>query len=470
MYLPDRLSFLRRGWRLLVGAIVVAVALAVAITSALPSSYRAETELFVSTAGGDSLSDLAQGGSFALRQVSTYAALVTTPLVLDDVRESLDLPGTSGDLAQRISSTVAPNTVLIRITVVDEDPEQAAAIANAVAVQFAHTLQELERVDDTRASPVKATVVTTAEVPTRPSSPVPWRNVALAVLLGTLLGGALALLRDALDTRIRGEGDLKDVADLPLVGVVPFDAGAAEHPLAQHDDPHSRRAEAYRSLRTNLIFLHPDDQPRVLLVTSSVMGEGKSVTSANLAHTLAEAGARVCLVEGDLRRPRLAEHLGLENAAGVTDVLVGRADVADVLQPFGEHVVVIGSGAIPPNPSELLGSEAMTKLVARLRADYDYVVIDGPPLLAVTDSAVLATGVDGVLVLARAGLVTRPELRRALDDLDRVGGKVLGLVVNAVPVSGPDAYRQPYEPYLPDTHVEGRGRRVRRRRGRSRKA
>nr|WP_306239511.1 polysaccharide biosynthesis tyrosine autokinase [Ornithinimicrobium cryptoxanthini] len=459
--LTDYVRIARRSWRLILAAVLTVVALAALLTALTPKEYRSTAQLFVSTAGGDSVSDLAQGGSFTQRQVATYADIATTPIVLDKVVAELGLDESAGSLAGRVSAVVPSNTVLIDVAVVDDDPVEAAQVANSVAAEFAETLQELERVDASGESPVKATVVKPATAPQSPASPNPVRNLALATVLGLLLGAGLAVLRDLLDTNVRGESDIHRVTDEPVIGAIAFDKDAEAHPLVIEIDPHSHRSEAFRSLRTNLFYLSPDDPAKTLLITSTVPGEGKSTTSVNLALTMAETGARVCLVEGDLRRPRMLEYMGLESAAGLTDVLVGRVDVEDVLQPHVSNLHVLGCGPIPPNPSELLGSAAMERLLERLSKDYDYVVIDAPPVLAVTDAAVLSTLADGTIVVVGVGVVKRDTLSRAIAALERVDANVLGVVLNRLPVKGPDAYAYDYQSYRPGVEIEGRGRRAR---------
>lgn len=453
MEITDYLRIIRQSWRVIVVA-TLAVVLAGATLSALATrEYRAEAELFVSTGGGDSVSDLVQGGSFTQRQVATYSDIVTAPVVLGPVIEDMGLSATPQALARQITATVPPNTVLIRIAVTDDDPGLASDLANAVADQFTQTVQDLERVGSGE-SPVNATVVRPAIVPETPVSPNPVRNLALSLVLGLLIGLGLAVLRDILDTRVRGEDDVRRVTDLPTLGAVHYDKGASDHPLVVQIDPHSPRSESFRSLRTNLLYLDPDEQPRTLLVTSTVPEEGKSTSTANLALTLSATGSTVCLIEGDLRRPRLLEYMGLISSVGLTDVLVGRADLEDVLQDFGQGLRVLGCGPLPPNPSELLGSDSLRRLLQRLRAEFDYVVIDAPPLLAVTDAAVLSTLVDGTILVVGAGLVRREQLERALSQLERVEARVLGTVLNRVPTKGPGAYAYSYESYAPNVPDE----------------
>jgi capsular exopolysaccharide synthesis family protein len=199
--------------------------------------------------------------------------------------------------------------------------------------------------------------------------------------------------------------------------------------------------EALRELRTNLSFLDVDQPPRIIVVTSSVPGEGKSTVTANLAVTLAAAGENIVVVDGDLRRPTLVDVFGLVPGVGVTDVLAGTADLGDVLQPWSAlpNLSVLGSGRIPPNPSELLGSQAMKKMLSTL-AQNATVLIDAPPLLPVTDAAVLSRVADGAIVVIQAGKTTQEQLDQSLGNLEKVRGRVLGTVLNYVPTRGADAY------------------------------
>jgi capsular exopolysaccharide synthesis family protein len=184
-----------------------------------------------------------------------------------------------------------------------------------------------------------------------------------------------------------------------------------------------------------------DSGPRVFVVTSSVPGEGKSTTTANLAIALAETGARVAVVDGDLRRPAVAEYMGLEGAVGLTDVLIGRAELADVLQKWGRHdLYVLPAGRIPPNPSELLGSSAMAGLLAELGKTFNFVLIDAPPLLPVTDAAVLSKFTSGAIIIVAAGRTKRTELAVALRSFEHIESKVLGAVLTMLPTKGPDSY------------------------------
>jgi capsular exopolysaccharide synthesis family protein len=318
----------------------------------------------------------------------------------------------------------------------------AAGVADALDRQFIMTVADLETVNKSQPSTVKVTVVSTPTVPTAPISPKRSTNLALGGVLGLLLGLGLALLRDLLDTTIKGEKDCAQVTDATVIGGIVFDPEAPKTPLIVQADPHSPRAEAFRTLRTNLQFVDAAKQhPRSIVFTSSVPGEGKTTTTANLAITMAAGGARVCVLEADLRRPRLLEYMGRDGSLGLTNVLIGQSDLADVLQQFADtNVYVIGAGTVPPNPSELLGSPVMAETLHALESRFDAVIIDTPPLLPVTDAAVLSTIAAGTVVVVGVGRVDRDHLTKSLQTLEAVDGHLLGLVLNMVPTKGADPY------------------------------
>jgi capsular exopolysaccharide synthesis family protein len=442
--LRDYIRILRKGWILIVAVTLVGVA-AGALSSILATPrYVSSTQLFVSVQSADAstANELVQGGNAAQQKVSSYVDVVTSTSVLSPVIEELGLTVTPRELAEQVSAEAPVDTVLINITVEDDDAEQAALIANAVGESFADVVvDDLESPADDGPSLVQIATIEPAIAALSPSSPRTTLNLALGLLVGLALGVAAAVLRSTLDTRIHGAHDVEQVSSAPILGGISFDPGAKKRPLIVHADPRSPRAESFRSLRTNLQFVNLESASRCFVMTSSLPGEGKTTTTSNLAVALAETGASVAVVDGDLRLPRLADTMGLEGAVGLTDVLIGRADLQDVLQPWGRGTLfVLPAGRIPPNPSELLGSKAMVSLIESLTSSFDYVLIDAPPLLPVTDAAILSKLTGGAIVVAAAGRTTRHELQSAMRTLEHIGGRVLGLVLTMLPTKGPDAY------------------------------
>jgi capsular exopolysaccharide synthesis family protein len=363
------------------------------------------------------------------------------------VVSELRLPVSPALLQSRLSASAIPDTVLLQATVTDPVPARARDIANAAGRQFALLVSDLERPEGGGSSLVKVTTVEEAKLPTSPVSPTTTRNLALAGLLGVLVGVGLAVLRETLDTSVKTPEDVAAAAGgLATLGAVGFDSGARKRPLINPVEAHSRRSEALRQLRTNLQFVDVAAHPKSIVVTSSVAGEGKSTTACNLAITLAQAGLRVVLVEADLRRPRLMTYLGMEGAVGVTSLLIHRATLDQAIQPWGNALLdVLPSGPVPPNPSELLGSREMAELMKQLEARYDIVLVDGAPLLPVTDAAVLSALAGGALLVVRANRTHREQLHRAVESLRAVDARLLGAVLNFVPSRGARGYQYGYE-------------------------
>ncbi|AYF97246.1 polysaccharide biosynthesis tyrosine autokinase [Protaetiibacter intestinalis] len=441
MELRDYLRILRRNWVIILVITLAGVAGGATYSLLQTPQYEATTKVFVSTSSADSVSDLNAGNSFTQQIVRSYAQVVTTGLVLDPVISELGLDRTTRELADQVSAEVTLNTVIVDITVTDADPVLAANIANSIAKNLIEAVPELTPANADGVAPVKVTVTQSAQVPDEPVSPRVPLNIALGALVGLAFGIGIAVLRSVLDQRIRGQRDVELVTDRPIIGAIAYDPKAKDRPLIVHADPLSPRAESFRSLRTNLQFVDMGSDRRSFVVTSSIESEGKSTTTANLAIALRDSGLNICVIEGDLRRPKLVDYLGLEGAVGLTDVLIGRVQLSDALQRWGRNnLFVLPAGQIPPNPSELLGSAAMAKLLRDLESEFHIVLVDAPPLLPVTDGAILSKQTSGAIVVAAAGRTQRNQLEAALKSLESVDAKVHGIVLTMMPTKGPDAY------------------------------
>lgn len=443
--LHDNLRILRRNWILIVAATLIGLIAGGAASILTKPTYSAETQLFVAIQSSGSVQELQQGNTFSQARVQSYVKTVNSPLVLQPAIDALGLDVTAAELAGRVMANTDANTVLINISVSDNSPVQAAAIAQAVASSLVNVIDTLERPKTGGTSPVGLSITKPATAPTAPSAPNTRLNLAAGLLVGLAVGIAGSALRTTLDNRVRGEADLRLVTDAAILGGITFDQDATRKPLLTQTGHQSPRAEAFRQLRTNLQFANVSGRARSVLVTSSLPSEGKSTTATNLAISLAQAGQTVCLVDADLRRPMVNEYLGLDRSAGLTTALIGAADVNDLLQSWGEdNLFVLASGQIPPNPSELLGSDAMKNLVEGLEGVFDSVIIDAPPLLPVTDAAVLSQHVGGVLLVVGVQKLKRQDLEKSVNALSLVGADLLGVVLNRLPSKGPDAYEYTY--------------------------
>lgn len=445
MDIRDYMRIAGSHWKFIAAMTLTGLLLGAGASVIIKPTYTSEVQLFVAIQSSGTVQELQQGNTFSQARVQSYVKTVGSPIVLQPAIESLGLDVTSDQLAKNVRATSDLNTVLINIAVVDGSPVQAQAIAQAVGNSLVKAVESLEQPKSGGSSPVGLSIIKPATAPLAPSAP----NTPLYLLLGTVLGLGLgvggAVLRSVLDNRITGEAGLRLVTDSPLLGGISFDQDAVKKPLLTQAAPQSPRAESFRQLRTNLQFANVAGHAKTIAITSSLPGEGKSTTATNLAISLSQAGQSVCLIDADLRRPMVGEYLGLERNAGLTTALVGSADVNDLLQQWGSgSLYVLTSGRIPPNPSELLGSAEMSDLIRRLEQVFDAVIIDTPPLLPVTDAAVLAQHVGGVVVVVRSQKLKQQDLAKSLNALQMVGGKLLGVVLNGLPAKGPDSYSYGY--------------------------
>ncbi|MFZ7086622.1 polysaccharide biosynthesis tyrosine autokinase [Curtobacterium sp. RRHDQ10] len=434
MDLDTLTRLLRRGWLLLAGFTLLGGAAGVGLTTIATPEYRASTSLYVAVKGATTSADLMQGGTAAEQKVQSFANVATSDRVLGPVIAELGLHTSSVDLARRVEAQTPIDSVLVTIAVTDESPTMATKIANAVGASLTKVVTtELEEPSADGSSPFAITTIQPAITPTAPASPRLTTNIAGGLAIGLLVGFALAALRLSLDTRLEERDEVESLGGAPAIGEIAFDKAARETPLVVHVDPASPRSEAFRRLRTNLQFLEVGREDRSFVVTSSVPSEGKSTTASNIAIALAESGARVALVDGDLRRPRVAELMGVEGEVGLTDVLIGRLELDDALQPWGRGgLVVLPSGQIPPNPTELLGSSAMEAVLRELETAFDVVIVDAPPLLPVTDAAILSTIAGGALLVAAMHRTTRRQLAAAAAALTDAGASAVGTVMTMV--------------------------------------
>jgi capsular exopolysaccharide synthesis family protein len=454
--LTDYLRILRKRKLLVLSAVVCCAATALAASMATIPVYQASAKLLVMARAQPSggVSSAYEGALLSQQLMQSFAAVIEARPTAEAAlrRQYENIP--AGVLQQRIKADPIPDTLLIELSYEDIDPARAQRLTNAVALAFVSQVPGLQG-----GSTVRVSLVEPALRPTVPVRPQTRFNVALAAMLGLMLGVGFAYLAEHLDTSIRSADTLEAAADAPVVGTIPLFA-ASEQPLPVVREPRSVEAEAFRKLRTNLSFLGVDRGSLCCVVTSPSVGEGKSTVTANLAMAIAQSGLRVIVVEADLRRPTVHRLFGLQQRVGTTTVLLDHVDIDDALHRLDdEPVAVLTSGQVPPNPSELLGSRPMGELVAELRRRADVVLIDSAPVLPVADPVVVSQFADGVLLVARAGATTRDHIKAARAACDRGGARVLGVVLNAAPFNADRAaYYGYYGPREPEAvHANGNG-------------
>jgi capsular exopolysaccharide synthesis family protein len=443
--LQDFAKLLRSRWITVCVTILVAVLGAFAVTLLTTPLYQASTRLYVSTTTGGSAVELYQGNRLSQERVLSYTELLMGETLAQRTIDKLGLNMNADLLRKRVKATAKPDTVLIDVKILDESPVRARDTANALSDEFVAMVRELETPEGASRPDARVIVEQRASIPLTPVSPNMTRNLLGGLALGILAGIGLAVLRDLLDNTIKEPETFEEITGAGIVGSIPLDKERRKHPAINFDRENSAIAEAFRKLRTNLQFLSVDNPPRVIVVTSSMPSEGKSTTAINIALALAEAEHTVLLVDGDMRRPTLDRYLDLVGPVGFSTVLSGGASLSEAQQKTRfPGLTVLTSGATPPNPSELLGSMAAKKVLSEMRAQFDYVIVDSSPLLAVTDAAILAAGADGVLIMARFGQTKREQLTHAVGNLENVGASLLGAIFTMMPARGNVSYRYSY--------------------------
>lgn len=427
-------QLLKLHWKTLVVVGLLGSILGSTLAFLAPREFVASAQVFVATSAGSDAAELAQGGNYSQQQAKNYSNIVKSELVLQPVITSLSLEMTTKDLAHQVSTTVPLSTSIITVSVTDDSPERAAIITNSIMASLSSRVAKLSPAQSDGLSSVRVQVIQSAIPPTIPSSPNVKLNVGIGLILGLLLGTAFLIVRNRVNNTVLTPLQVRSATQSTLLGKIEFDALAPSHPLLTESNPDSKRMEQLRQIRTNLGFLQPGQDNKLLVVTSSVPNEGKSTISANLAITLASLGKRVCLVDADLRNSTLANILDLDGSVGLTSVLSGQVALDDAFQYWGpDEMTVLMAGDIPPNPSELLDSLTMRDTLESLNKAFDVTIVDTPPVLPVTDGVIVGQESGGVILVVGSGKLNMTELKSCIDILDAAQTPILGTIFNFAP-------------------------------------
>lgn len=413
--------------------------------------YEAHAMFYVNNSSismGDASISLSSSDITASKSlVDTYIVILDTWETQQDVIDYAGLDLTTSEFEKMVSSSAVNETEVFRVTITSEDPVGAEKLANAVAYILPKRI-------DTIVEGTSAQIVSSARTPSTPSSPNYITNSLLGFILGFVMSVGIIALREWLDITIRSEGDVLQCSSLPLLAKVPdmgvkSKSGYYGYGKKKKQEPVSEKkaglvgdgvsfaaSEAYKMLRTKIEFSFTDDKTcPVIGVSSAMAGEGKSVTAANLAYSLAQLDKKVLLIDCDMRRPSLADKLSIQKHPGLSNYLIGKTSLDKVTQTVGSGFMettlkVITAGKNPPNPMELLRSEKMERTVAKLRETYDFVVLDLPPVGEVSDALAVAKMADGVILVACQDYGTRVALSNAVNQFEFIGTKLLGVVLN----------------------------------------
>ena len=441
MELRDYLRGLRRHWVAIALLTALGVGVGYGWTLIQTPVYEASASGFVASRQTQDVGMSTVGDSLARSKVQSYLDIAGWRNVAEHAISELGLDTTPEALVKQVTVTNTPDTVILKIAARGPTPIEARDLAEAWIRGMVVAIDGIEGTGSPGSSPVTIIPGDSASLPSSPLFPDVTTALIVGGVLGLGFGIAFALIRTVSDRRIRVTDDVEGRTGVAVVGSIPI----VEHlvqgqrvlAVGRDDDGDFAVREAFRVLRTNLQFMDVDNPPRKIVITSPLPGDGKSSMACNIAVTLAASGRSVVLVDGDLRRSTVAASMGLPAGAGLTDVLAGRAELTDVLQraPQSANLLVLAAGSVPPNPSEVLGSARMSRLLADL-AKFAIVIIDAPPILPVTDAAVLTHQADGALLVVNVGKTTYDLVDKSLDLLHKARGRTLGLVLNRIPLRG----------------------------------
>lgn len=446
MQLRDYGRVIAKRWWLFLLLALVGAGTAYGLSKLETPLYRSTARLYVSPFRPD------YGLTMVIQNlIRSYGQQIESERFLSQINDQLKLDMSAATLRGKVNVTGTADNFAIQIDVDDPNPQTAQHIARAMAQSFV-TEHQKRMLDVAQADKIDINIYDDPQLGTlvRPRTSV---NTMAGGVLGLVLAAVVAFLLEYLDDTVKGVEGVERFVKLPTVGTIPrMTASQAQGSrggasaggtmtvsvpgngrLINHRNPRSPVAEAYRQLRTNIQFSSLDKPLKTIAFTSAGPQEGKSTTIANLAIAIAQTGSKVIAVDCDLRRPTMHTLFGVKNVSGLTSLIVEQSlDDLHTQETDVPNLLVLPTGPLPPNPSELLGSRRMGEIIERLKEEADYVLFDTPPVVAVTDAAVLATRVDGVLLVVSANKTKRELAQRAKEQLEKVGANIIGVVLNNV--------------------------------------
>jgi tyrosine-protein kinase len=445
----DYLHMLKRSWLVIIMAALAGALGGYWVYGSKAPLYQSSVQMIVSGRGRPAVDEMS-AWLLATQRAAALSQVAGTAPALAAAKKAAGYPDAAVSATSSIASGEAP---FLTVSVVG----QSSAVVKAIADEFAPTLPAtMVAMEGHFSSAIQVRNLAPASLPGKPFSPSITRLAGLGMAAGLLLGIVIAFLRETLDSTVRDSADAGELAGLATLGAIPRDL--PREPLPAVSRPRSARAEAYRQVRTTLINTqHP--RLRTMAVTSASVGEGKTSIATNLAAAFSRAGHRVVIVDADLRRPCVATFFGLKPEHGLTDVLAGTCSLPAALTLADDgRLAVLTSGAPPANPSEALAGLAMKRVLRQLAEEYDYVLVDTPPVLPVSDPLVLAPLADGVILVIQPGRTTRDRVKRTIKALDQVSAMIVGVVSNKSGNGRDRDYRYPYHYAYPrHRHTHGRG-------------
>lgn len=437
MTIEDLFQILRKHIITVIITFVIIVSCGVAYLVAAPRKYTATAQLFATAnteamGAGTEVNNMYNTANYLNTQIKTYPTLVKTEAVLNPVIKELNLNISAGQLGGTVTASNPANTFIVDISAVSQDPVTASRVANSTAQSLSRNVSNTTTSSTTNKSLITLTLVQSASVPSKPSSPNTFLVGAASVVAGLIAAFLAALAKDTFNTRIDKSSTVREITKSNTIGFISRDAIFAEdkRPVIINR-PDSGIAEDFRRIKTNISFLTPSDSDshHLHVFTSADPSEGKTTTIVNTAVALAEDGARVLLIDADLRHPSVANMLGIEGSVGLSHILAGKAVPKDVVQPYWKsNLHVLPAGKRPANPSVLINSETMSRLLSQAARQYDYVLVDTAPMVVSNDAVVLGHIAHGVVIIAAKGIADRQDLRDMVSALDAAEIPIHGFV------------------------------------------
>lgn len=419
-----------RGWWIMALGLVLGAGAALVVTSQLSPVYQSTLTFYVVAPASERLTPL-QADELVRGRIVAYPGLMTSDQFLERIIASGNLSLTEDEVRSRISASGDSETRTLEVIVRDGDPARSLDIASEIAANFGQLVEDVERAPGSTTPGTSLTAISGPSLISEPVSPRPTLNLAIGALFGTGLGAAIVVMLIRMDSTVRTVDQLAVIDALPLAAL-PYDADSRKLIPGSEDYASSRLAEAIRGLRTSIQLQSNKTPVRVVAVSSAAVSEGRSTTSIGLAVSLAETIRKVVLVETDLRHPSLAATLKLGQGPGLSDVLQGKVELRSALQRLGDVDVLVAGGGVD-RPSALLADDRFSHMLAVLRTEYDFVVLDTPPLRPLTDAALICRTADATVLVTRYGRTTRDDVADGFRILASERCRVLGTVLNMVP-------------------------------------
>ena len=389
-------------------------------------TYEASTKLFIGKE--ESQNSAYDNNDIQMYQklLKTYAEMIKNDELIEKAIREVNTTMTADEILGSLTVNPLTDTQILEIKLKGKKPKEIAEILNGINNEFIFQANELVPNGNVK-------VIREVRVPKDPVAPNKVMNIAIAFLLGLMVGVGLTFLLEYLDNTFKTKESVEGTLNIPVMGVIPQMSNSpkpGKKYFVVEDDPKAVAAESYRTLKTNIQYSSFDEKHRVMVVTSSTPGEGKSTTTGNLALALAEGEAKVILIDCDMRKPTVHKKFHISNEKGLSDVLIGKVDIMEAAHKYNKNLLVLTAGKIPPNPSEMLGSKTMKELLDRLKEVVDYIILDTPPVQAVADAQILSTRADGTLLVIRAGETKKEATENAINLLNKVNANVIGGILN----------------------------------------